>query len=546
MLSPQEILSTIGFSKITPSGKIATKKFGTLSLDALRIKLLDNDIAMSKTQMDELVEAAHDEMKKKSESRHFQGLDPEFIKELDDKLRKVSPVLDYITGELKFYDSENRSLFDVHSKVFLAKSFLYESEKEMMAKAATGILDFYPLRSESVFPTQVNGQRTLAFNLYQTPKWVSLEPTTLEEPPKRIWDLLTNVFPDSPTLEYVLCWMYHAISSRNHVYLCLVGPRGVGKTMVADLVGQLVGKNYYEKADDSMLEEKFNSQLEKARLIFYDEVSVNDSDKLNKLKRFANASTAVQSKGKDTKTIKNYSSGILANNYLDGIQIGPEERRFSIVEIGKKDLRTVMEKSDIEELAQYLETDAGDEPHQDLVDFGHWLVNKFKKMPPEYSNNYTWRGEYYYKVSFSGLAQWKQFIIEYLLENPIEEPTLLKDLKTEYRKTIGENKAIFPASKTISNFLYDFRYRDGVIIGEMIRVKDHDSRLCPAIRLSPEFIELALKEVNEDSETLIKSTETNTVIKLEGKKIIEYKETEIDLDSEDDDDEEEVDGADLL
>lgn len=492
LMLDNEIISSIGFVKITPSGKVTTKKYGTVPLKNLRANIMDDfGVSIRPDRETELLELIRNLTVRELFRASSPSIDEASLENAERIVSECVPVLDWETGDLRFYNRNTRSTQSIHPKVYAAKMGV--TEKEIMATSMLGIIDFFPLNHEAAFLKQKDGIEITAFNLYKTPKWVGSTASTPENIPNRILTLLNNVFPDPQTLEYVLCWMYHAISSRNAVYLCMVGPRGVGKTMIADLVGQLVGTDYYQKVDDSILEDKFNSQLDNARLAFYDEISVNDPEKINKLKRFANETTSVQAKGKDAKTIKNYSSGILANNYIDGLQIGPEERRFSIVEIGEKDLRDVMPQGEIDILAGYLNSSSGDEPHEDLTNFGHWLLNTHNDKC-KYSNSHTWKGEYYYKISFGGLAQWKQFLVEHLADNFVENIFSVKELKSEYKKYSGDNKAPFPASKTIGNFLYDYRHREGIKIGGIIKEYDESRRLSPSIQLTPAFTEWASKQ----------------------------------------------------
>jgi len=500
MLLSKEILSELNPTHITGAGKIRLNDMPPISLGDFRM-LIFNKFSITSKQEDEptIVQEVKKYISDIKVEERVRGLGKEF----NEVLNTLAPLVDITTGEVSFYSESSQKFSNLHEDVFMAYRG-YKNRAAMIQDCTPCEFRFDPLQKESVIKEvrDVEGE-IYVFNRYKTPKWLSSTPTTPLKLPERVKNLFENVFPDAETLEYVYSWIYHAYTGRNHVYLCMVGARGVGKTMVADLVGKLVGDRYYQKADDSMLDDKFNSQLENARLVFYDEINVNDPDKINKLKRFSNQVTSVQAKGKDTKTVRNFSSGMLANNYIDGLQIGPEERRFSIVSIGDKNLNNLLSESELSEMSKYLSSPEEDKPHQDIIDFGHWILDRYKVDGPPYSNSYVMKKEYFYRVSYGGLAQWKQFVLDYLTEmSELGDYSrlLLKDLKTEYKKQLGDSKATFPAAKTVSNFLYDYRHRDGIRVGEVYKTKDEDYRMCYAIRLNKDFIEWVKNNPNTNDD----------------------------------------------
>jgi len=489
----KELIDQLNIIGVTPSGRIKTIT-GYMELNELRIKLFDLGVAIPLSQTKDLLKEVKQLSANRVDKFSLEGLDTEGI---DSLINSLVPLVSIESGSILFYDEQTRLITNLSEEWYRSKKGL--NKNEMMLASVPGIVGFYPLNPEPIFESEFNRRTLTHFNIYNTPKWLSIQATDSSRCPERIWTLLNNVFPDPESLEYTLNWLYWAYMERNQVYLCMVGPRGVGKTMVADLAGQLVGTHYYQKADDSMLDDKFNSQLENARIIFYDEISVNDPEKINKLKRFANETTALQAKGKDTKTIRNYSSGILANNYIDGLQIGPEERRFSIVKIGSKDLREVMSQEDINILAEYLNRPNELEPHEDIVNFGHWLVNKYgEHNPPKYSNSHVMRGDYFEMIAFNGLSQWKQFIITTFKENPTSKPIFLKELKKDFKTFVGDDKQQFPQPKTISNFIYDYRYKGKYKMGEVTKKYDDRYNLSPAIVLDEKFREVIIEELKAE------------------------------------------------
>lgn len=434
-----------------------------------------------------------EKVKTKAENSYRASLSTDFSEEaiLDHKAHLMSliPFVDTRDAKFHFFDSKSRSVVNVHEKLFISANGL-ESERELMEKSIIGYADFNPLKSDPHYLQAENGNQITILNLCKTPKWLSLTPASDDIEEGLIYRMIDNLFPEAKSREFALCWAYHAITSRNHTYLSLVGARGVGKGMFADLIGQLVGRNYFQKVGDSILEGNFNGQFENNRVLFFDEMVLDEAEKINKLKAFANNHINLEAKGKDSRTIRNFTSCIMANNSMSGMQIGPEERRFSIVTIGKTDLRSVLDKEEIETLVEMLERDSEQEPAQEIIDFGHWLLEEFKN--PKYSNTHTYKEEYFYEVSMNGLAEWKQFLVS-MLENEYESEGVFffKDLKAKYASHIGadKDKVIFPQPKRVQDFLQNYKYRDEFIMGEIVDDKKNieDRKLCKALRINSEF-----------------------------------------------------------
>lgn len=464
------------------------------SIDGLEvIKEARNFCMRQKIQLkeDERIE----KLKQKSERTYRASLSENFseeeIRTHKEHISQLIPFVDVRDAKFHFYDEKARSVVSLHEKLFISVNGL-ESERELMEKSIIGYADFNPLKPDPHYLQEENGKKVTILNLCKTPKWLSIEPNYTGIENSLIFKMILNLFPEAKSREFALCWAYHAITSRNHTYLSLVGARGVGKGMFADLIGQLVGRNYFQKVGDSILEGNFNGQFENNRVLFFDEIVLDEADKINKLKAYANNHINLEGKGKDARTIRNFTSCIMANNSMSGMQIGPEERRFSIVTIGKTDLRSVLDKKEIEKLVEILERDADQEPDQEIVNFGHWLLDNFKN--PKYSNTHTYKEEYFYEVSMNGLAEWKQFLI-CLFESEYENESIIffKDLKSKYASHIGadKDKVVFPQPKRVQDFLQNYKYRDEFTMGSIVDDKKNpeDKRVIKALKISPEFKE---------------------------------------------------------
>lgn len=434
-----------------------------------------------------------EKLKLKAESSYKASFSLDFnesaIQEHRLKLMRLLPFTDVRDAKFHFFDEHSRSIVNIHEKIFMSINGL-DSEQELRNKCLMGYADFNPLRSEPHYLQHENGVEITVLNLCKTPKWLSLAPNDDSIKDGLVYKMIENLFPEAESREFALCWAYHALTSRNHTYLSLVGARGVGKGMFADLIGQLVGRNYFQKCGESTLEGNFNGQFENNRVLFFDEIPLDNTDKINKLKSYANNHISVEAKGRDARTIRNYTSCIIANNSLSGMHIGPEERRFSIVTIGKTDLRKVLGLREIDKLVGILERDADQEPDQEIINFGHWLLENYRN--PKYSNTHTYKEEYFYEISMNGLSDWKQFIISHLEENyGLETPITTRHLKEKFAESQGLNKLkdkiVFPQSRSIHNFLQEYKYRDEYTMGCMVDLKKEEGTSCKALAINPEF-----------------------------------------------------------
>lgn len=424
----------------------------------------------------------------------------------DERIVNLVPLMDYNTGKIVFFNSDLRKIELIDEEVFLSRSYAYENKKDLKRGAKVGVVGFYPLEPRALFPMSHDGTEFMAANIYNVPKWVTSTPTDTKNMPIRLKRLLENVFPDPDAREYALCWIFHAYMSRNHTYLCLIGAFGVGKGLLADLVGQLVGTEYYEKVGDAFLEERFNSQLDQSRFLFYDEVSIDNQEKINRMKQFANDSASFEKKGQDAVTIRNYSSGMVASNILDSVKIQPEERRFSIPPLGDRNFKDTLKEifgdedlaiAELQYMSEYLNRGGEEEPHEDVVNFGHWLLERYKNTPPKYNNVAPYKPKYFFDISFGSMEMWKQFLISYLRDNPSRKPVSIKTIAKAYEAMEGVTK--FPMGPTINKFLFSYREAGEFKVGE---VKPHvsskiDGKPKSHIFLTEKFIEYRLAELKK-------------------------------------------------
>lgn len=416
---------------------------------------------------------------------------PEYTQAIVGVMEECIPFCDIKTGKIRFFHEPSSSPMQFHESVYTAVKGL--TAAQLRAQATLGYIEFDPMSLEPLERRALNGVPTIVMNSHIPPNWRRATPSNLAECPSPIMRLLVNVFPDDKSLQYVLGWIRQSVVGKNETILCLVGPRGVGKTTVTGLISCGVGKHYTSQADGAFLDEKFtSSELEEKRLTILEEVTLDSRKRIDKLKRVTNLEVKIEAKGEDAKTAKSYTSFIVVNNHLNQMPISSEERRFSIVEIGTKNLTSVMASEEIEELVEAFNRNQEDEPHQMVVDFYHWiLANEF-----EFNNVVPFKGRYYQEVVFESLPLIEREVIELILEKPNQEFTL-KDFKKHLKNKHGSDK-IHINVDMLRKFLDNYSFKGMFKVGKLEAKWDSSRNKQYTIVPSEEMNQYALSQIPDE------------------------------------------------
>lgn len=490
-LVTKEILNSIGIIGVTNRDTLRTANGKRMAVSDVAQALVDKDIFIKSSEYGELFEVIKKAFTQSKPSISFSEEFEESDKQFSVYLSKITPVMDYEVGGVQFYDQNLREIVLLAPEAYLAKNLLgVETMADLRRTAIAGIFRFNPhVHAPTYVETMKSGQATQIFNLCRVPVWKTKQPTDASKMPESIEVLFNSVFGDQSGRDYALEWIYYSVFERNQTFLSLIGSQGVGKDLLATVIGHGVG-GQFQKVDNSILLEKFNSQMRNARVIFYDEVTAKTESALNRLKQFTNNRIAFESKGQDAETIENFTSGIIANNALDAIAVSPEDRRFSMPKIGDVPLfRVYMNHYNVgdqearEMISKFAQDiDSFENPSEDIVNFYHWLENRFKNAASrKYSPATPYKGEYFYYICEASLPLWFQDILDYCRDFYYMKKIPLSDI----RKSIpAEDQKKFPRATRIKKKLETYRHIDEVKIGSLTGTEQRSS----FIELTEEFI----------------------------------------------------------
>lgn len=404
--------------------------------------------------------------------------------EIERHIKDLMPIVDYVTGDICFIDQKTMTLENVSEDLFLAKSGVYQSKKEMISESAIVELAFKPGQPSIIKKKNLVGVSIDIFNLYTPPPWteyVSEGDKALM--PNLIKDLFTNIFPNEQDREFVFQWIYRAVEvQKNETILCLIGSQGVGKDFLVNLISHGVGLKYFEKADQSIISEKFNSQVRYCRLLFLDEVAISNTAEENKLKGLTSTNISYQAKGKDSITIESFLNIVLANNNKDAINVKPGDRRLSVPRLGNTKLDIYFNEkygkkegpAKLNELYSYIfkgEKDENgikiDKPHDDIINFFLWLRERYEGTEVAMQGSIPYQSDYYQELVLLGMKEWQVKIFDMLTDDNLDYPIIsFKDMRKMFDPS--EAKSIPYRQRSWEVFFEAYKYEGRYLICEVV------------------------------------------------------------------------------
>jgi hypothetical protein len=143
---------------------------------------------------------------------------------------------------------------------------------------------------------------------------------------------------DSKLYGYIVNWMalkFQRPELKLETSLVLRGGQGIGKSMFAELFGELFDPHFIAVTDLAGLTGRFNAHLQDALLVFADEIAT--SFNINSIGRLKSLVTQthirIEPKGVNSFYAKNYFSLIIASNNLHIVNADPDDRRWIVLDI---------------------------------------------------------------------------------------------------------------------------------------------------------------------------------------------------------------------
>ena len=131
-----------------------------------------------------------------------------------------------------------------------------------------------------------------------------------------------------------MTYVYQNPGKRVGWALLLKGIEGNGKSYFAKVMEYLMGENVGSLSTDAF-DTHFNGWAQGRRLIFIEEVRVSGTNKYKILDRMkpmiSNSVISVESKGKDPRTVPNFTSYMMFTNHDDAIPVTTGSRRYCVI-----------------------------------------------------------------------------------------------------------------------------------------------------------------------------------------------------------------------
>lgn len=395
---------------------------------------------------------------------------PELEWSYEDFLKYV-PIVDLGRKEVvRMYDRDLR-LVDDGVMTYSAWRKLLPPDITNSIPCTPAVFTYNPLKLISSWKEVRNNIDLLHLNTYNPPEWRSKK-IEKAECPELIKRFVIHLFPDKECRKYALNWVRNSIlKERNGTYLILNAGKGVGKNLFVGICKSLVGENNFEMASTGFLESNFNSVLLDKRLICLDEFSIDSKSKMEKIKRYINASQNIERKGIDAdKTQMTYNSFIICNNRGSDIKIEHDDRRFSPMEVTEKELSDIMNKEErnvIDQLGR-LEEFSGEtrESLEEMIaQFGVWLIQNCESKV--WDEDSPWKGTRFYELVESSLWNWQRFLIDVFMRKE-EVSYEYEMIKFEFENS-SRHRDKFPNLHKVKDFLLCYKL-DGKHIGYMEKI----------------------------------------------------------------------------
>lgn len=360
-------------------------------------------------------------------------------------------------GKMFVYDLITKELTDIDPQYYI-QCLPKDIRGGFVPTACTIKYDPYSLSPTKVI--EKYRQQVTEINLYKPPQWRLDEFEGPVECPSLAADLMYHLFDGNhEAISFIVAWLKKMILRRNETALVLNGAKGTGKNIFISMSIKLVGEENSGKAPVELLDSKFNGVLENKRLIYHDECKI-DKKKHTRLKDILNSNQNIERKGIEADNMtETYNSHIIANNDSHDFYTEYDDRRFSAPPLTEETLLKAFGQKKIDRLLEALE-----DP-KFIQQLGNWILEQ--EHPVYDAPNYMWKCEKFHSLVFTSLHGWQQYMVEYLLNDPVMDGVSLM-----YFREDAEDAGIrFPTNKAkVENFLMNYLHRGEIKLGYLKKI----------------------------------------------------------------------------
>ena len=148
---------------------------------------------------------------------------------------------------------------------------------------------------------------------------------------------IDNLLSDKREQQILLNWLAYIVQNpgkRVNWAILLQGAQGSGKSYLAKVLEWVLGSNA-KSLDPSALGERFTGWAHGAVVNIVEEIRIKGDDKwriMDRLKPFiTNSMIQIEEKGRDHRTVPNFTNYLLLTNYKDALPITNDDRRFCVM-----------------------------------------------------------------------------------------------------------------------------------------------------------------------------------------------------------------------
>jgi len=316
------------------------------------------------------------------------------------------------------------------------------------------LTEAYKLEERADGPIRVYNTYKAPMHLLNRKRDVKIDPRFLK--------FFNTFFVTEASRIYAENWIYNSLFNKLETYLVLVGAGGTGKNLLAEGIKQLHGKDNFNKASITCLDSRFNGHLMNCTLNYYDECKFSsdkdgNSPRKNRLKDWANAYVAVETKGVDSRDSDIFASSIISTNNDSDLYIEQNDRKFSIMDITDERLEKRLGIEDANWIWKYILTE----------EFRHgWMNHLEDTVDLNFDTHKEYHGPKFDKLVLTSLSNWKTQLLE--------EYILTKEAASYSFKMLSDNIPYMPRSVAkVNDFLRSFKY-EGKDLGEVVKIDGYN------------------------------------------------------------------------